>query len=188
MTDPMNRVIEDVERELLQIENRIELLNKESTSGSIQIVEEEVTKKLEVIGSRIPKLESQRPSRESLKNEYGRHCEAYKAIIDVHLSDVAKSEEELSRCSNYLHKHLENHKQIQECLQTNQMKLEYAASLLESHPEILLDAKRRLDQLNNRLTEKISNTTELSKRIKRLSNDAGSYKTKLQSLIEEPNR
>jgi uncharacterized coiled-coil DUF342 family protein len=68
------------------------------------------------------------------------------------------------------------------------MKLEYAVSLLESHPETLLDAKRRLDQLNNRLTEKISNTTELSKRITRLSNDASSYKTKLQSLVEEPNR
>jgi len=184
----MNSVIEDVERELLQIENRIESLNKESTSGSIQIVEEEVTKKLEVIGSRIPKLESQRPSHESLKNEYGRHYEAYKAIIDVHLSDVAKSEEQLSRCSNYLQKHLENHKQILKCLQTNQMKLEYAASLLESHPETLLDAKRRLEQLNNRLAEKISNTTELSKRIARLSNDASSYKTKLQSLVEEPAR
>ena len=188
MTDPMNRVIEDVERELLQIENRIESLNKERTSGSIQIVEEEVTKKLEVIGSRIPKLKSQRPSRESLKNEYDRHLEAYKAIIDVHLSDVAKSEEELSRCSDYLQKHLENHKQIQESIQTNQMKLEYAASLLESHPETLLDAKRRLGQLNNRLAEKISNTTQLSERITRLRNDASSYKTKLQSLAEEPNR
>jgi chromosome segregation ATPase len=188
MTDPMNRVIEDVERELLQIENRIESLNKESTSGSIQIVEEEVTKKLEIIGSRIPKLESQRPSRESLKNGYGRHCEAYKVIIGVHLSDVVKFEEELNRCSNYLQKHLEDHKRIQECLQTNQMKIEYAASLLESHPETLLDAKRRLDQLNNRLTEKIFNTTELSKRITRLSNDATSYKSKLQSLVEEPNR
>lgn len=188
MTDPMDRVIEDVQRELLQIENRIESLNKESTSGSIQIVEEELNKKLEVIGSRIPKLESQRPSRERLKDEYGRHYEAYKAIIDVHFSDVTKFEEELSRCSNYLEKHLENHKQIQECLQTNQLKLEYAASLLESRPETLLDAKRRLDQLNNRLTEKISNTTELSKRIKRLSSDASSYKIKLQSLVEEPNR
>jgi chromosome segregation ATPase len=68
------------------------------------------------------------------------------------------------------------------------MKLEYAASLLESHPETLLDAKRRLDLLNSRLTEKISNTTELSERIERLSNYASSYKTKLQSLVEEPNR
>jgi len=188
MSDPMNRVVEDVERELLQIENRIESLNKESTSGSIQIVEEEVAKKFGVIGSRIPKLESQRPSRESLRNEYDRHREAYKVIIDVHLSDVAESEDKLSRCSSYLQKHLENHKQILECLQANQMKLEYATSLLESHPETLLDAKRRLDQLNNRLTEKISNMTELSKRITRLSNDASSYKTKLQSLVEEPNR
>ena len=188
MADPMNRIVEDVERELLQIENRIESLNKENTSGSIQIVEEEITKKLVVIGSRIPKLQTQRPSRENLKNEYDRHCEAYRAIIDVHLSDVAKSEEKLSRCSNYLQLHLENHKKIQGCLQTNQMKLEYAASLLENHPESLLDAKRRLDQLNNRLTEKISTTTELSKRITRLSNDASSYKTKLQSLVEEPNR
>ena len=182
----MNRVVEDVERELLQIENRIESLNKESTSGSIQIIEEEVAKKLEVIGSRIPKLESQRPSRESLKNEYDRHREAYKVIIDVHLSDVAESEDKLSRCSSYLQKHLENHKQIQECLQANQMKLEYATSLLESHSESLLDAKRRLDQLNDRLAEKISNTTQLSKRITRLSIDASSYKTKLQSLLEEP--
>ena len=187
MADPMNRVIEDVERELLQIENRIESLNKEKVSGSIQIIEEEVTKKLEVIGSRIPKLKSQRPSRERLKNEYCRHYEAYKAIIDVHLSDLAKSEEELSRCSNYLQKHLENHKQIQESLQTNQMKLEYAASVLETHPETLLDAKRRLGHLNNRLMEKIANTTELSKKITMLSNDATSYKTKLKSLVEEPN-
>jgi chromosome segregation ATPase len=184
----MNRVIEDIERELSQIEDRIESLDKESASGSIQIVEEEVTKKLGVIGSRIPKLESQRPSRESLKNEYSLHFEAYKTIIDVHLSDVAKSEEELYRCSNYLEKHLENHRLIQECLQSNQMKLEYAASLLESHPETLLDAKHRLGQLNDRLMEKISNTTELSKRIVKLSNDASSYKTKLQSLVQEPNK
>jgi chromosome segregation ATPase len=188
MTDPMNRVIEDVERELLLIENHIESLNKESASGSIRIVEEEVTKKLDVIGERIPKLESQRPRRESLKNEYGRHFEAYKMIINVHLSDVSKSVEELKRCSNYLQKHLENQKQIQECLKTNQMKLEYAASLLESHPETLLDAKRRLDQLNNRLAGRISSTTELSERISKLSSYASSYKTKLQSLVEEPNR
>jgi len=188
MTDPMNRVIEDIERELLQIENRLESLNKENPSGSIQLVEEEVTKKLEIIGSRIPKLESQRPGREGLKDEYGRHCEAYKAIIDVHLSDVVKSEEELNRCSAYLKKHLEDHKRIRECIQTNQMKIEYSSSLLESHPEVLLDAKRRLDQLNNRLTEKISNTTELSKKITKLSNDASSYRSKLQSLVEEPNR
>ena len=184
----MNHVIEDIEGELLLSENRIESLSKENPSGSIQLVEEEVAKKFEVIGSRIPKLKSQRPSRESLKNEYGRHLEAYKAIIDVHLSDVAKSEEELSRCSDYLQKHLENHRQIQESIQTNQMKLDYAASLLESHPETLLDAKRRLGQLNNRLAEKISNTTQLSERITRLRNDASSYKTKLQSLVEEPNR
>ena len=184
----MNRVVEDVERELLQIENRIESLSKESISGSIQIVEEEVTKKLEVIGSRINKLQSQRPSRESLKNEYGLQFEAYKAIIDVHLSDVVKSEEELRQCSNYLQKHLENHKQIQECLRTNQTKLEYAASLLESRPETLLDAKRRLSRLNNILVDKISNTTELFKRITRLSNEASSYKTKLQRLVEEPDR
>lgn len=184
----MNRVIEDVERELLLVENHIESLNKESASGSIRIVEEEVTKKLGVIGARIPKLESQRPSRESLKNEYGRHCEAYKAIIAVHLSDVAESEEELKRCSTYLRKHLENQRQIQKCLQTNQVKLDYAASVLESHPETLLDAKRRLDQLNNRLAEKISSTTELSERISKLSSYASSYKTKLQSLVEEPNR
>jgi chromosome segregation ATPase len=188
MTDPMNRVIEDVERELLQIENRIEALNKESRSGSIQIVEEEVAKKLEVIGSRIPRLESQRPNRESLKNKYGRHCEAYKVIIDVHLSDVTKSEEELSKCLNYLQKHLEDHKQVQECIQTNQMKLEYAASLQEIPPDTLLDAKRRLDQLNEKFTERIAITTELFSDIKRLSNDAGSYRAKLQSLIEEPNR
>jgi chromosome segregation ATPase len=188
MTDPMNRVIEDVERELLQIENRIELLDKESTSASIQIAEEEISRKLGVIGSRISKLESQRPSRESLKNEYDRHCEAYRAIINVHLSDVTKSQEELNRCTNYLRKHLEKHKQIQESLQTSQTKLEYAASLLESQPETLLDTRHRLDQLNNRLTERITNTTQLSKRIDRLSNDASSYKTKLQSLIEEPKR
>lgn len=174
MTDPMNRIIEDVERELLQIENRIEALDKESASGSIQLVEEEVTKRLELIGSRIPKLESQRPSHESLKSDYGRHSEAYRAIIDVHLSDVTESEEKLNRCSSYLQKHLQNHKEIQKRLQTNMMKLEYAACVLESHPETLSDAKRRLDQLNNRLTERISNTTELSKRIARLSNDAGS--------------
>ena len=184
----MNRVIEDAERELLQIENRIESLDKESTSASIQIAEEEITRKLDVIGSRIPKLESQRPSRESLKNEYSRHCEAYKAIINVHLSDVAKSEEELSRCANYLQRHLEKHKQIQESLQTSQTKLEYAASLLESQPETLLDARHRLDQLNNRLTERISNMTELFKRIDRLASDASTYKNKLQSLIEEPSR
>lgn len=188
MTDPMNRVIEEAERELLQIENRIDSLNKEITSGSIQIVEEEVTKKLGVIGSRIPKLESQRPRRENLRNEYDRHCEAYKSIVGVHLSDVAQIEEELSRCSNYLQKHLEKHKQIQESLQTNQMKLEYAASVLDSHPETLIDAKRRLDQLSNRLAEKISGTTELSKGIARLSKDAISYKTRLQSLVEEPNK
>ncbi len=187
MTDPMNHVIEDIERELLRIENRIESLNKENPSGSIQLVGEEVTKKFEVIGSRIPKLESQRPSRECLKNEYSRHSEAYKGIINVHLSHVVKSQEELNRCSSYLQKHLEDQKRIQEYLQTTQTKIEYATPLLESHRETLMDAKRRLDQLNNRLIEKLSSTAELSKKIMKLSNDASSYRTKLQSLVEDPN-
>ncbi len=185
MIDPMNRVIDDVERELLQIENRAETLNKENTSGSIQIVEEEIAKRLQVIGSRIPKLESQRPGRESVQNEYGSRFEAYKAIIDVHLFDVTKSEEELTRCLTYLQKHLENHRQIQASLQTNQMKLGYAASVLENQPETLLDARRRLELLNGRLMEKISSGAELFKRITKLSNDAHSYKVKLQSLIGE---
>ncbi len=185
MTDPVNRVIEDVEHELLQIENRLESLSKESTSGLIQISEEEITRKLEMVGSRMQKLESQRPKRDNLQNEYTRHCEAYEAIISVHLSEVTKSEEELSRCSNYLQKHLEDHKQIRDRLQTNEMKLEYAASLLEGQSETLQDAKRRVNQLNYRLTEKISNATELSKRIAALSNNACSYRSKLQSLIDK---
>ncbi len=188
MTDPVSRVLDDVERELLQLENRIESLDKESQIGSIRIVEEEVAKKLEVIHSRIPRLESERPSRERLKDEYSKHSEAYKAIIDVHLSDAAKSEKELSRCLEYLQKHLEDHKQIQERLQTNQIKLEYSASLVESSSETLTEAKRRLDQLNNRLAERISNMTELSERISKLSNDSSSYKRKLQGLIEETAR
>ncbi len=188
MTDPVSRVLDDVERESLLIENQIESLDKESQSGSIQIVEEEVAKKLEVIRSRIPRLESQRPSREHLKDEYSKHIEAYKAIIDVHLSDAAKFEEELGRCLVYLQKLLEDYSRAQERLQTNQIKLEYATSLMESGSETLSEAKRRLDQIDNRLTERISSTTELSKRIAKLRDDSSSYRLKLQSLTKEPGR
>ncbi len=184
MIDPMSRVIEDIQKELLQIENRLELLSKENPSGMAQVVEEEVTRKLEIVGSRISKLESQRPKPESLKDGYGRHCEAYKTIVDVHLSDVIKSEDDLNKCSAYLRKHLEDNERLEECLLSNKTKIEYAMSVLESHPESLLDAERRLEQINNRLVEKISSTTELFKRIMRLNSDASSYKTKLQSLLE----
>ncbi len=187
MTDPVSRVIEDVERELLQIENRAETLNKEDASASIQIAEEEIAKNLQIVGSRIPKLESQRPSRGGLKSEYSPRFKAYKAVVDVHISDAAKSQEELVKCSTCLQKHLDNIRQIHESLQANQMKLEYASSVLDEQPEILLDVKRRLELLKSRIAEKISSTTELSKRITKLGDDAHSYKVKLQSLVLESN-
>ncbi len=182
MTDPINRIAEEIEAELLQLENRVESLNRESPTGSIQIVQEEVSKKLGLISARITKLGPQQPASDKSEQEYDRHYRAYKAIIDAHLADVTESKKRLDQSSSHLQKHLEYHRQIQDSLQTNRIKLEYSIALLENQPENLLSAKRRIEELENRLSERTAIMNELMKVIAALQKDACTYEAKLTAL------